>query len=99
MDLSAGAALGAGALHLLSRGMVGSSLLFAKSCRSVSLISQELFLIVYVCRYLDLLYLYTSFVDTLCKIAKIAAALAIVLVIRYSPNVAETVRSGLIWAV
>lgn len=73
-----------GACHVASRKLVLFKLLWDKNCRGVSLITQELYLIIYVFRYLDLLYLYVGFLPTLIKVAHLIVALAIVLLMRYS---------------
>ncbi len=82
--------VGAGVCHVVSRKLLLWKLVFDKSCRGISLISAELYLLLYVSRYLDLLYLYTSLLDTLVKIAHLVISLAIVVLIRFSPTVAGT---------
>lgn len=62
---------------------------------SVSLVSQDLLLIVYLTRYLELLALFISLVDTAQKVCKVAAALSIVLLIRYSPVASKTYEAEL----
>lgn len=75
-------------LHVVSRKLLLWKIVFDKNARGVSLVTQECFLVLYVCRYLDLLYLYTSLGETLIKIAHLMVALAIVLLIRFNSNVA-----------
>ncbi|GFR49017.1 hypothetical protein Agub_g11038 [Astrephomene gubernaculifera] len=78
------ALVGGGIFHVLSRKLLLWKLLWDKNCRGVSLITQELYLIIYIFRYLDLLYLYVSLTDTIVKVFHLVVALTIVLVMRYS---------------
>lgn len=78
------ALIGGGICHVLSRKLLLLKLLWDKNCRAVSLITQELYLVIYVFRYLDLLYLYVNFFNTLVKVFHLFVALAIVLLMRYS---------------
>lgn len=55
-------------LHVISRALLLWKLLWEKSCRSVSLITVELLLIVYLTRYLDLLYLFENFFVEMIKV-------------------------------
>ena len=80
----------AGVCHAVSRKLLLWHLLWHKSCRGVSLITQELFLVVYVARYIDLLYLFESFGAEIVKIAHLAVAIAIVLIMRYYEPVLGT---------
>ncbi|EFJ52062.1 hypothetical protein VOLCADRAFT_116279 [Volvox carteri f. nagariensis] len=79
------ALIGGGILHVLSRKLLLWKLLWDKNCRGISLITQELFLIIFIFRYLDLLYLYVSLANTIVKVFHLVVALAIVLLMRYSP--------------
>lgn len=79
------ALVGGGLLHGLSRSLLLFKLLWDRNCRGVSLITMELYLIIYVFRYLDLLYLYVGLGDTLVKVFHLLAALSAVLLMRYSP--------------
>lgn len=80
MDMIAG-----GVLHILSRKLLLYQLIWCKQCRGVSLVTQELYLVMYLCRYLDLLYLYVSLSNTVIKLLHLGGALGIVLLMRYSP--------------
>ncbi|GIL52846.1 hypothetical protein Vafri_8612 [Volvox africanus] len=79
------ALVGGGIFHVLSRKLLLWKLLWDKNCRGISLITQELFLIIYIFRYLDLLYLYVSLANTIVKVFHLVIALTIVLLMRYSP--------------
>ena len=79
------ALIGGGVLHLISRKLLLWKLGWERNARGISLITQELYLITYIFRYLDLLYLYTSLFNTLIKVLHLCVALAIVLLMRYSP--------------
>ncbi|KXZ54549.1 hypothetical protein GPECTOR_4g614 [Gonium pectorale] len=86
MGLHMDAALvGGGIFHVLSRKLLLWKLLWDKNCRGISLKTQELYLLMYLFRYLDLLYLYVSLANTLVKVFHLVVALAIVLLMRYSP--------------
>lgn len=65
--------VGGAVCHFLAAKLLLFQLLWEKNCRAVSLITQELVLVVYLCRYLDLLYLYVSFSDTLIKVHLVTA--------------------------
>ncbi|KAG2490680.1 hypothetical protein HYH03_010847 [Edaphochlamys debaryana] len=79
------ALIGGGICHFLSRKLLLWQLIRNKTCRGISLRTQELFLIIYIFRYLDLLYLYVSLASTVIKVLHLLVALSIVLLMRYSP--------------
>lgn len=79
------ALIGGGILHILSRKLLLWKLLWDKNSRGISLVTQDLFLIIYISRYLDLLYLYVSLSNTIVKVFHLVLALTSVLVMRYSP--------------
>ncbi|PNH05643.1 ER lumen protein retaining receptor [Tetrabaena socialis] len=76
---------GGGLLHALSRTGLLWKLARDKNCRAISLVTLELYFIIYVTRYLDLLYMFSSFSSTLFKLIHLVVAMAIVLLMRYSP--------------
>jgi hypothetical protein len=86
MDILLVILLAGAAVHAFSRGVLLVHLSLGTDVRGVSLITQELYAVVYCCRYLELLAIYTGFVPTVSKIAKIALALAIVLLFRFGPS-------------
>ena len=57
----------AAACHVGSRKLLLFKLLWEKHCRGVSLITQELLLIMFITRYLDLLYLFVNPLDEVVK--------------------------------
>mmetsp|Transcript_26143 Transcript_26143/g.38409 ORF Transcript_26143/g.38409 Transcript_26143/m.38409 type:complete len:228 (-) Transcript_26143:91-774(-) len=65
-------------LHLLSFIVMLYRMKTQRSCRGVSLKSQILFLVVFCCRYLDLLFSFISLYNTLMKMFFIGATAAIV---------------------
>uniref|UniRef100_A0A7S0WPI8 Uncharacterized protein n=1 Tax=Chlamydomonas leiostraca TaxID=1034604 RepID=A0A7S0WPI8_9CHLO len=93
LDLTA-AYLG-GAFHVASRGLLLFRLVKNMPIYGLSLITQELFLITYLMRYLELLAIFVSITDFALKVAKISVALGIVLLIRYSPAVNKTYEAEL----
>lgn len=79
-----------GVLHLLSRALLLHKFLWERNCRGISLVTQELYLLIYVFRYLDLLFLYVSLLTTGIKVLHLCLALACVGLMRYSPALAQT---------
>lgn len=82
--------LSGGVIHLLSRLLLLHRFLWDRNARGVSLVTQELYLVIYVCRYLDLLFLYVSFINTGIKVLHLCLALACVALMRYSPSLVQT---------
>lgn len=62
-------------LHIASRGLVYWRLLRIGNVQGLSLIAQEVFLVVYLMRYMELLAIWVGFFDTSAKLAKIMCAL------------------------
>jgi ER lumen protein retaining receptor len=58
-------------LHLGSILLLLSKLLTSKNCVGISARMQEMYLITFVCRYLDLFYLYVSLYNTMMKVTYI----------------------------
>jgi ER lumen protein retaining receptor len=83
MDILLIISLAGAALYALSRSTLLLHLTIGPDVRGISLITQELYAVVYCCRYLELLAIYTGFLPTVAKIAKITIALAIVLLFRF----------------
>ncbi|KAJ9511373.1 hypothetical protein QJQ45_029805 [Haematococcus lacustris] len=81
-------------LHVLWGGLLLIRLFSPRGVSGVSLVTQELLLIVYVSRYLELLALYRGLADTLAKILKIGLALAVVVLMRYSGAAASYAESA-----
>ncbi|KAJ9511505.1 hypothetical protein QJQ45_029833, partial [Haematococcus lacustris] len=81
-------------LHVLWGGLLLIRLFSPRGVSGVSLVTQELYLIVYVSRYLELLALYRGLADTLAKILKIGLALAVVVLMRYSGAAASYAESA-----
>lgn len=61
----------AGGVHVASRGLVLFRLIKGLPIYGLSLVAQELYLVVYLMRYLELLALYLGLADTAWKVAKI----------------------------
>ena len=70
-------------LHLLSFFIIIYKLLKTKNCRGVSCKTQEIYLIVFSTRYLDLFMYYISLYNTSMKIAFILATIYIIFLIKY----------------
>ena len=98
--------------HVLGRKIILYHLIFPKSCRAISLVTMDLFLLCYICKYMDMLWLFegmsdevgqrlhgafhlaldinTPSVSQIVKIAHILVSASIILLMRYSPRVAES---------
>jgi len=61
-------AISAAACHVFSRKLLLFKLLWDKSCRGISLVTQELLLIMFLTRYLDLLYIFVNAADEFVKV-------------------------------
>ena len=61
-------AISAAVCHVFSRKLLLFKLLWDKSCRGISLVTQELLLIMFLTRYLDILYLFVNALDELVKV-------------------------------
>lgn len=77
-------------LHLLSIITLLLKINATKSCRGVSLKTQELYAIVFVTRYLDLFFRYISLYNTVMKIFFIGSSLAIIYYMRFHKVVRQT---------
>ena len=62
-------AIVAAVCHIGSRKLLLFKLLWERHCRGVSLITQELLLIMFITRYLDLLYLFENPLDEIIKVS------------------------------
>jgi len=76
--------------HAASIGIVMHTLLKQKNCRGISLKTQLLYLVVFVCRYLDLFYNFSSLYNSLMKIIFIGSSGAIVYVMSARPPICDT---------
>ncbi|KAG1671013.1 hypothetical protein FOA52_014257 [Chlamydomonas sp. UWO 241] len=76
--------------HVVARILLLYKLLREKTCRGVSLKTQELLLLMYVARYIDILWRFDGIEAEVIKIVHIILAGAIVGLMRFSPKVVET---------
>lgn len=81
--------------HLASRKLVLYRLLWDKNCRGISLVTMDLIFLMYLTRYLDMLFLFESFFVEVYKIAHLLVSLAIIVLIRYHPSVSPTYEADL----
>lgn len=69
-------------LHLLSFIIIIAKLLRTRSCRGVSCKTQEVYLVVFCFRYLDLFMYFVSLYNTVMKILFIGATIFIIYLMR-----------------
>lgn len=79
-------------LHLLSIALVLIKLRRSKNCIGISCRMQEIYLIVFICRYIDLLYNYISLYNTIMKILFILSTSYTIYLIRYKPPISLTYK-------
>lgn len=77
-------------LHLLSIVTLLLKIRHTKSCRGVSLKTQELYALVFITRYIDLFYSYVSLYNTLMKIVFLTSSFAIIYYMRIHKVVKQT---------
>lgn len=77
-------------LHLTSIMLLLFKLHKSKSCTGVSCRMQEMYAIVFICRYLDLLWSFISVYNTVMKIIFITGTLYLIYLMRVKPPVATT---------
>lgn len=76
-------------MHLLSFIIILYKLLKQKNCKGVSLKTQEIYLIVFCCRYLDLFMYFINLYNTTMKLAFISATSIIVYLMRYKRPICQ----------
>lgn len=77
-------------LHLLSIVTLLLKIRHTKSCRGVSLKTQELYALVFITRYIDLFYSYVSLYNTFMKIVFLTSSFAIIFYMRIHKVVKQT---------
>lgn len=77
-------------MHLLSFIIIIYKLLSQKNAKGISLKTQEVYLIVFCSRYLDLFMYFTSWYNTIMKIAFIVSTAIIIYLIRLDKNISNT---------
>lgn len=76
--------------HLLSIVVILLKIRATKSCRGISLKTQELYVLVFACRYLDLFTNFISMYNTVMKVIFLATSLSVVYMMRYHKVVKAT---------
>jgi len=76
--------------HLLSIILLLLKIQGEKSCRGVSLKTQELYALVFACRYLDLFTSFISLYNTVMKLVFLASSFSIIYYMRYHKQVKAT---------
>lgn len=69
-------------MHLLSFVIILYKLITQRNCKGVSLKTQEIYLIVFCSRYLDLFMYYINFYNTFMKVAFISSTILIIYLMR-----------------
>lgn len=80
-------------IHLLSIGLLLWKLRRSKSCVGISCKMQEIYLIVFCCRYVDLFWNFVSVYNTTMKIFFIGSTAFTIYMIRYKPPISQTYDS------
>jgi len=76
--------------HLLSIILLLLKIQGEKSCRGISLKTQELYALVFACRYLDLFTSFISLYNTVMKLVFLASSFSIIYYMRYHKQVKAT---------
>lgn len=76
-------------MHLLSFIIILYKLIKQKNCKGVSLKTQEIYLVVFCSRYLDLFMYFINLYNTTMKIAFISATVMIIYLMRFQKPISE----------
>ena len=76
-------------MHLLSFIIIIYKLLSQRNCKSVSLKTQEVYLVVFCARYLDLFMYFINLYNTTMKIAFISATALIIYIMRFKRPISD----------
>ncbi|KAI4837186.1 ER lumen protein retaining receptor [Plasmodium brasilianum] len=77
-------------LHLVSMYILIMKLKKSKNCIGISCRMQELYLIVFLCRYIDLFFVFVSFYNTVMKITFILTIAYTIYLIRFKLPISQT---------
>ncbi|KJP85728.1 ER lumen protein retaining receptor [Plasmodium fragile] len=77
-------------LHLVSMYILIMKLKKSKNCIGISCRMQELYLIVFLCRYIDLFFVFVSFYNTVMKITFIVTIAYTIYLIRFKLPISQT---------
>jgi len=77
-------------LHLVSIFLLLWKLRKSKNCVGISCRMQELYAIVFVARYIDLLYHFVSIYNTIMKVVFITSTMYLVYLMRFKPPISQT---------
>ncbi|ETW47306.1 ER lumen protein retaining receptor [Plasmodium falciparum Santa Lucia] len=77
-------------LHLVSMYILIMKLKKSKNCIGISCRMQELYLIVFLCRYIDLFFVFVSFYNTVMKITFILTIAYTIYLIRLKLPISQT---------
>ena len=80
-------------MHLLSFMIILYKLITQRNCSGVSLKTQEIYLVVFCARYLDLFMYFINWYNTIMKIAFISATVVIIYLMRLHKPTCDTYKS------
>lgn len=76
-------------MHLLSFIIILYKLISQRNCQYVSLKTQEIYLVVFAARYLDLFMYYVSLYNTTMKLAFLSSTILIIYIMRFKSPICE----------
>lgn len=76
-------------MHLLSFIIIIYKLLNQKNCDKVSLKTQEIYLVVFCIRYIDLFMYFIGYYNSIMKILFISSTVLIILIMRFGKPISE----------
>lgn len=79
-------------IHLLSIALLLLKLRRSKNCIGISCRMQEIYLLVFCCRYMDLLYNFISIYNTAMKVFFIGSTAYTIYLIRFKPPISQTYK-------
>lgn len=82
-------------MHLASFIIIFLKIRGNMNCRGISLKTQELYALTFVCRYLDLAWNFLSMYNWIMKVIFISASMSIVYLIRYHPMIRQSYQKDL----
>eukprot|EP01066_Platyproteum_vivax_P001288 Platyproteum_vivax@DN11532_c0_g1_i1.p1 len=82
--------LGGDMLHLFSFFLLLMKLRKSKSCIGVSCRTQEVYLIVFLCRYVDLLWSFISLYNSAMKVIFVSSTVYLIYLMRVQPPISQT---------
>lgn len=79
-------------MHLLSFVIILYKLITQRNCKGVSLKTQEIYLVVFCARYMDLFMYFINLYNTVMKIAFISSTILIIYLMRFKKPICDVSR-------